>query len=576
LFVSFEDKRMFCFRLLLLLSFVAAALLFCRPLAALAGADMTDRARRFIKDHETRIRPLDIASNRAWWDANTTGKAEDFARKVAAQNRIDEALANPEKFAEVKSLHEHRQQIDDPIAARGIDVLYLLYLEKQVNTSLLKKLVEKANVIEEKFNKFRARVDGQEMTDNEVRKVLKNSTQSARLEAIWSASKAVGAAVADDLKELVRLRNQAAVQLGFKNFHALQLFLNEQNGEQLLKLFDDLDDLTRGPFRAAKADIDARLAERCGLQVAELRPWHYQDPFFQATPDVFGTDLDAPFARADLLAMCRNFYAGIGLPIDRVITHSDLYEKKGKSQHAFCMDIDRGGDVRVLANIQPNMQWASTLLHEFGHSVYSSLNIPPALPYVLRTESHILTTEGVAMMFERGSMRSRFLAKMGLEVKDPKAFDEAAGRSLRYRLLIFSRWCQVMLRFEKSMYENPDQDLAKLWWDLVEKYQEVKRPTGRKEPDYASKVHIVVAPVYYHNYMMGELFASQVHHAIAREVYKGADPNQVIYVGDKAVGEFMKKRVFDPGRTMTWNELTRHATGEDLTPKAFALDFRSK
>ena len=42
---------------------------------------------------------------------------------------------------------------------------------------------------------------------------------------------------------------------------------------------------------------------------------------------------------------------------------------------------------------------------------------------------------------------------------------------LRYQLLIFSRWCQVMLRFEKGMYENPDQDLNKLWWDMAEKYQ---------------------------------------------------------------------------------------------------------
>ena len=109
---------------------------------------------------------------------------------------------------------------------------------------------------------------------------------------------------------------------------------------------------------------------------------------------------------------------------------------------------------------------------------------------------------------------------MGVKVDDAKAFDEAGAKMLRNRLLIFSRWCQVMLRFEKGMYENPDQDLNKLWWDLVEKYQLVKRPPGRNAPDYASKIHIVSAPVYYHNYMMGELFASQVHHAIGREVYK--------------------------------------------------------
>ena len=40
--------------------------------------------------------------------------------------------------------------------------------------------------------------------------------------------------------------------------------------------------------------------------------------------------------------------------------------------------------------------------------------------------------------------------------------------------------------------------------------------------------------------MMGELFASQVHHAIAREVYKDADPNTVVYVGNKEVGQFMR------------------------------------
>ena len=84
-----------------------------------------------------------------------------------------------------------------------------------------------------------------------------------------------------------------------------------------------------------------------------------------------------------------------------MIARSDLYEKKGKSPHAFCTDIDREGDVRVLANIVPNEYWMGTMLHELGHSVYSSKNIPQTLPYVLRSEAHILTTEGVAMMFER-------------------------------------------------------------------------------------------------------------------------------------------------------------------------------
>ncbi len=74
--------------------------------------------------------------------------------------------------------------------------------------------------------------------------------------------------------------------------------------------------------------------------------------------------------------------------------------------------------------------------------------------------------------------------------------------------------------------------------------------------------------------MMGRLFASQVHHAIAREVLHGADPATMVYVGNKAVGRFMTERVFAPGCTMDWRQLTRFATGADLNPKAFAEDIK--
>src|SRR5439155_3666597 len=241
--------------------------------------------------------------------------------------------------------------IEDPSVARQIDLLYLAYLEKQVDPALLKKLVALSNKVEKAFNVFRAQVDGKEMSDSEVRKVLKTSKDSERRRAVWEASKAVGSVLEADLRELVRLRNDAAVKLGFKNYHALQLFLNEQNGDDLVKLFDELDDLTRQPFHAAKQEIDVKLAADCKVGVQDLMPWHYHDPFFQESPAVFAASLDAPYARTDLLRLAQDFYRSIGLPVDDVISHSDLYEKKGKSPHAFCTDIDREGDVRVLANI---------------------------------------------------------------------------------------------------------------------------------------------------------------------------------------------------------------------------------
>ena len=543
-----------------------------------ALADAAGDAKKFIADHEDRIKPLETAAGIAWWNANISGKDEDFKKKEEAQNKIDAALSEKPTFAKLKALKEagDKGELKDPLVARQIDLLYLGYLEKQVDPDLLKRITAKANAVEQQFNVYRAKVDGRPMPDSEVRSVLKNSTDSDVRRKVWEASKGVGAAVEADLRDLVGLRNQAAKTLGFANFHVMMLTINEQSGDELVKLFDDLDALTKEPFSAAKADIDERLAKKYGAKSADLMPWHYQDPFFQESPAVYDANLDAPFAKADLLKLCQDFYKGIGLPIDDVIARSDLKEKAGKSPHAFCTDIDREGDVRVLANIVQNEYWTGTMLHELGHAVYSSKNIPAALPYVLRAEAHILTTEGVAMQFERFSKSRAWLEKMGVSIPAPNAYEDAAVRTQRNQLLIFSRWCQVMLRFEKAMYENPAQDLNKLWWDLVEKYQQVKRPAGRNAPDYASKIHICSAPVYYHNYMMGQLFASQVHHTIAREVFAGAEPRAVIYVGDKRVGEFMKKKVFEPGRTLDWKGLTRHATGEDLNPKAFAKDFQAK
>ncbi|HJQ79661.1 MAG TPA: M2 family metallopeptidase, partial [Lacipirellulaceae bacterium] len=488
--------------------------------ASAADSPATDadrRAQAFISEHEAKIRPLEIKVALAWWKANTTGNDDDFAAKEQAQNELDRALSDAKRFAELKAIREAKPS--DELLARQIEVLYLGYLEKQVPPELLRQITAKANAVEKAFNVYRAKVGERQMTDSAVRKVLSESKDSAERKAVWEASKGVGPIVEADLKELVALRNDVARRLGFKNYHVMQLYINEQKQEDVIKLFDELDQLTRGPFEASKAQIDEKLAADYQIPVVELRPWHYHDPFFQEAPSVFGTNLDTVFEKlpqGGILQLCEKFYAGIDLPIDDVINRSDLYERRGKSPHAFCTDIDREGDVRVLANIVPNEYWMSTMLHELGHAVYSSKNIPQSMPYVLRTDAHILATEGVAMMFERFAKSGDWLVAMGVEVPDVKAYNEAGARMRRDQLLIFSRWCQVMLRFEKGLYEDPSQDINKLWWDLVEKYQGLHRPEGRDAPDYASKIHIVSAPAYYHNYMLGQLFACQVHRTIAR------------------------------------------------------------
>ena len=75
--------------------------------------------------------------------------------------------------------------------------------------------------------------------------------------------------------------------------------------------------------------------------------------------------------------------------------------------------------------------------------------------------------------------------------------------------------------------------------------------------------------------MMGELFASQVHATIAKTVENTGNREMAVYVGNKGVGKYLKTEVFEPGRSLSWNELTKHATGQGLNAKAFAEDFKN-
>ena len=353
----------------------------------------------------------------------------------------------------------------------------------------------------------------------------------------------------------------------------MKLTLQEIRQDELLKLFDELDRLTAEPFVALKREIDQKMAARFGTTPDELRPWHFGDLFFQEAPELEAVSLDDLVKDQDLLELAKVYYASLGMPVEDILARSDLYEKSGKSPHAFCTNINRADDVRVLCNVKPTGYWMDTVLHELGHAVYDKY-IRPEVPFVVHEPSHSMTTEGIAMMFGSMCRNEDWLTKV-LKLPPERAADfvRAARRTLRAEKIIFSRWTQVMMRFEHGMYSNPDQNLGKLWWELKKRYQSLNPPEDVNRPDYGAKMHIVGAPVYYHSYMMGDLFGCQVRAHLAKSVLGVDDPTGTSFFGRKEAGDYLKEKVFGPGNLYPWNELARRATGEPLTAKYFAEQY---
>ena len=517
-------------------------------------------------------RPLVIQKEKAWWDASTTGNDADFKRQADAEKELVQLHGDHETFAKLKALKEGGD-ILDPVLKRQLEVMYQEFLPAQADQDLQNRIVGLQTEVEKIFNTHRSKVGKRELTENKVRDILASTADSREAEAAWKGYMAVGAKVEKNLHEVVRLRNEQARALGYRDFFALSLAIQEIDETEFLELFDELDRLTREPFAELKARIDADRAAHFGIVVAKLRPWHFGDLFFQEAPEMQGADLNEVYAEQDLLALTKSYYGGLGMEVDDILARSDLYEKPGKSSHAFATDIDRVGDVRVLCNLQPNLRWMDTLIHELGHAVYDKY-IDPELPFLLRTASHSITTEGYAMMMGAMAKNREYLTKIvKLPPEEAARYVEAARKSLRAEKLIFSRWAQVMVRFERGMYGNPDQDLGKLWWDLKKEYQLLPPPEDVSRPDYGAKIHIVSVPVYYHSYMLGDLFGAQVRHYIITNICGAEADSSTCFLNCKAAGNYMKEQIFAPGNSIDWKTLTQQATGEPLTAKYFARQY---
>jgi peptidyl-dipeptidase A len=510
-----------------------------------------------------RLRALEIAANQAWWLASTAVSDEHERRRVATDIALRDALGDVTTFAEIRDALAAVDDGSNPLVRRQLEVLHDRTLPQQVPADLRAQLVELEAEVDATFNAFRGRIDGEPLDDNAIMTILRTSDDRAARQRAWEASKQVGAEVADQVRELARLRNRAARHLGSRDHFSLALETSELDESRLFATLDEVERATAAPFRAWKADLDADLAARFGCRVDELRPWHYDDPFFQEPPIAGSVNLDQWLETQDLEALAVRTYDGLGLDVRAVLERSDLVPRAGKSQHAFCIDVDHEGDVRVLSNNVASEYWTGTMLHEFGHALYD-IQVDPDLPWLLRT-MHPLTTEGVAMLFGRLVRDPEWLgAVAGVAKPDLEALVPQLERARRASLLTFARWVLVMTHFERSLYADPDADLTARWWELVERFQLLTRPDGREAPDWAAKIHVALAPVYYQNYLYGELVASQLQSTLRARAGGIVDRPQA--------GALLVDELFAPGLRVRWDALIEQVTGEPLTARHLAAE----
>ena len=154
-----------------------------------------------------RFRPLTLARNIAWWESNVDATDENTRRRADAELAFSDALADRDLFDAIEAARGNGANSDH---GRTLELLANAMRPHQIPSSLRERIVELEASVETRFSRHRGVVAGKEVDDNEIKQILRDSEDPDERREAWEASKTVGREVAEDVRELARMRNEAA------------------------------------------------------------------------------------------------------------------------------------------------------------------------------------------------------------------------------------------------------------------------------------------------------------------------------------------------------------------------------
>jgi peptidyl-dipeptidase A len=203
---------------------------------------------RLATDLESRLSEVEIEFHRAYWDSQVDATETNERRRAELELELRRLKGDPDALASVNAALD--DQIYDPILRRQLEVLRLSLTGNQMAEDQRARLVELSSSVEGDFASFRPEVDGKRVNDNDILDILRDSNDEELRRRAWQASKEIGSHVANRVREIVRVRNQAAHDLGYGDYYLMSLDLQELDPEWLFGLLDELETLTRGSFES--------------------------------------------------------------------------------------------------------------------------------------------------------------------------------------------------------------------------------------------------------------------------------------------------------------------------------------
>ena len=551
-------------------------------------------AQAFLDTYNTEYVKLYYASAEAAWKTNTEIKEGDTLN--AYNSRIaDEALtAFTGSVANIEATKKFLGMKDKltPLQVRQLEViLYYAGSDPQVVAELVKEKIIASIAQTEKLFGFTFKLNGKNVTTNQIDEILKTETDLKKRLAAWEASKEVGKDLKTGLVNLRRLRNSTVQALDYPDYFSYQVSDYGMKTPEMMEMMQRLNQELRPLYRELHTYARYEFAKKYGVkEVPDYLPAHWlpnrwgQD--WSTMLEVKGINVDSVLATKSpewIVQAGESLYKSIGFPAlpESFWTKSNLYpypvdSTLKKNNHASAWHLDLDKDVRSLMSVEPNSEWFETSNHELGHIYYYIAYSTPEVPPVLRGGANRAFHEALGSMMGMAAMQKPYLVGQGLVPADAKTDSIQILLKEALNFAVFIPFAAgTMSEFEKALYADnlPENEFNKKWWDLAKKYQGIVPPSDRGEIycDAASKTHINDDAAQYYDYALSYVILFQLHQHIAEKILK-QPPTATNYFGNKEVGAFINT-IMASGATKDWKEVMMNATGEEMNAKAMVRYF---
>ncbi len=508
----------------------------------------TDKFINIREEFSKKLEPASTHTEKSAWDffINSTPETQQVFEK--AEDEMYALFKDELTFDKLKDIDKDKLP---PHEAKQLKNLIKSF-DEELNTGEAKKALRKKEAdIGQKYNTYVPMIDGKEVTKVDITKILQTEFNPDIRQKAYEAKVKGGDLIADDLIELVKMRNEYAKTKGYDNY--FDYMIKEEydvEPEFLDKLIDDIYKKAQDKIKILQEKRQKELMEEFGVK--DLKAYHY-GLLLDSNPEKGVNEI---LINHNIEDIAKKTYAGMGYDIDKLQKEGkitlDLYPRKGKNTHGFCFGVEAGKDSRILANLMNNVQSLDTLNHELGHCMYD-LGLSLELPFIDRTPSSSAFTEAIAMMMGdimkkedilKDIIPNELLSKFKASLKDDEA--NFVSRSLQ------------IIDFERELYKNPEQNPAELWTEIKGKYL---NRFEEADNEWATIPHYLTHPGYYQNYFRATLMKAQIYNHL-NKILGNITENQ-------KTAEYMDKNIFAFGSSIEEYDLIKQLTGKEFSVDDF-------